>query len=270
MSASKTSAVADDQEPIDVLFALHPKFDLLDFAGPVEVFTTALHDKKDPSMFSLSPSPSTPHLQARGQLCRRKMYILGGARPSADPPPASKAFEITLASEEPKVLSDQGIIIDSHMTFREAHEALENFDVLVVLGGNIDEAVKTDAQPAGLICDFRGLQQRDPARERTILSICTGSLFLAKEGILSGLAATTHPDHLTTFENLCSDAATRELQERTDVVDDARYVVNNLRFDLEGEDASPYIRRKSDSGRRPSAARYVPPLSLFGDASGGP
>jgi transcriptional regulator GlxA family with amidase domain len=45
MSASKTSAVAD--EPIDVLFALHPKFDLLDFAGPAEVFTAALHDFKD-------------------------------------------------------------------------------------------------------------------------------------------------------------------------------------------------------------------------------
>jgi transcriptional regulator GlxA family with amidase domain len=47
--ASKTSAVAD--EPIDVLFALHPKFNLMDFAGPLEVLTTALHDAKDPSKF---------------------------------------------------------------------------------------------------------------------------------------------------------------------------------------------------------------------------
>lgn len=46
MAASKTSAVVDE-EPIDVLFALHPKFDLLDFAGPLEVFTTAAHDFKD-------------------------------------------------------------------------------------------------------------------------------------------------------------------------------------------------------------------------------
>lgn len=45
--ASKTSAVAD--EPIEVLFALHNKFNLLDFAGPVEVLTSALHDPKDPS-----------------------------------------------------------------------------------------------------------------------------------------------------------------------------------------------------------------------------
>jgi transcriptional regulator GlxA family with amidase domain len=45
MAAHKTSAVAD--EPIDVLFALHPKFDFLDFAGPLEVFTSAQHDPKD-------------------------------------------------------------------------------------------------------------------------------------------------------------------------------------------------------------------------------
>lgn len=45
MAANKTSAVSD--EPVDVLVVLHPKFDLLDFAGPVEVFTTALHNFKD-------------------------------------------------------------------------------------------------------------------------------------------------------------------------------------------------------------------------------
>jgi hypothetical protein len=46
MSANKTSAVAAD-EPVDVLFALQDKFDLLDFAGPVEAFTSALHNFKD-------------------------------------------------------------------------------------------------------------------------------------------------------------------------------------------------------------------------------
>jgi transcriptional regulator GlxA family with amidase domain len=39
--------VAD--EPIEVLFALHPKFNIMDFAGPLEVLTTALHDAQDPS-----------------------------------------------------------------------------------------------------------------------------------------------------------------------------------------------------------------------------
>lgn len=89
------------------------------------------------------------------------------------------------------------------------------------------------------------------------MSINTGSLFLAEQGILSGLSATTHPDYMTKFEILCSTAAQRDLQERTDVVEDARYVVNNLRFDLGDEDENPYIRRKADTDARPANARYV-------------
>jgi hypothetical protein len=39
-------------------------------------------------------------------------------------------------------------------------------------------------------------------------------------------------------------------------MDDARYVVNNLRFDVgEDGDENPYVRRGSDAGRRPSNAR---------------
>ncbi|PHH64598.1 hypothetical protein CDD81_4209 [Ophiocordyceps australis] len=215
MAASKTSAVAD-QDPIDVLVALHPKFDLLDLAGPLEVFTQAAHDFKDES---------------------------------------SRAFEVTLAGAESQVLSSQGVMVGSQITFKEAHQRLEEFDVLVILGGNTEQVIDKELEPLGLINNFAELQKKDPARERTVLSICTGSILLAQEGILSGLSATTHPDYMTKFENVCSDAATRNLTERTDVIEDVRYVVNNLRFDLGDEDDNPYIRRKSDAGRRPSTAR---------------
>lgn len=140
------------------------------------------------------------------------------------------------------------------MSWKEAHSRLAEFDVLVVLGGNTEAIITEKAEPLGLVSAFAKLQQEDPSRERTLLSICTGSHFLAHEGILAGLSATTHPDHLTRFENLCSQAATRSADERTDVIEDARYVVNNLRFDLGDEDENPYIRRKSDA-RRTSTAR---------------
>lgn len=186
--------------------------------------------------------------------------------PHFKPPPTdlnlpcidTKAFEITVVGPEPKVLSSQGIIIGSQISYKEAHDRLEEFDVLVVVGGNSKEIIDKELEPLSLISDFAELQKRDPARERTALSVCTGALFLGKQGILSGLSATTHPDYLTTFENICSDAATNLLQERTDVIEDARYVVNNLRFDLGDEDENPYIHYKADSGRRPSlTARYV-------------
>jgi putative intracellular protease/amidase len=142
------------------------------------------------------------------------------------------------------------------VSYKEAVERLKDFDILVVLGGNTQEIIDKKAQPLQIISAFSELQKADPGRERTLMSICTGSHFLAEQGILSGLSATTHPDHLTKFEILCSQAATRDLAERTDVVEDARYVVNNLRFDLGDEDENPYIRRKSDA-RRPSNARYA-------------
>jgi transcriptional regulator GlxA family with amidase domain len=216
MAANKSSAI-DDQQPIDVLIALQHKFDLLDFAGPLEALNYAAHNYDDPDN--------------------------------------NKAFEITIASTEPTVISEQGVQIKSHITFKEAHARLEDFDVLIVVGGNSAEVLEKELEPLGIINNFSELQKRDPARERTILSVCTGSLFLAQENILSGLSATTHPDYMTKFERICSEAATRNLTERTDVVEDARYVVNNLRFDVDDEDQSPYIRRTSDAGRRPSVAR---------------
>lgn len=155
-------------------------------------------------------------------------------------------------------MSEQGVVVSSQITYKEAHERLREFDVLVVVGGDSDGVLKGKTEPLSIISTFAELQKEDSSRERTLMSICTGSLFLAEQGILSGLSATTHPDYLTKFEILCSNAAQRDLQERTDVVEDARYVVNNLRFDLGDEDENPYIRRKSDNDRRPSNARYVP------------
>jgi putative intracellular protease/amidase len=85
------------------------------------------------------------------------------------------------------------------------------------------------------------------------MSICTGSMFLAQQGILSGLSATTHPDYCAKFEKLNGEIAQRDLAERCDFVEE-RYVVNNLRFDLGNPEENPYVRRKSDA-RRPSMGR---------------
>jgi transcriptional regulator GlxA family with amidase domain len=169
---------------------------------------------------------------------------------------ATKVFDITVAGGEPKVLSSQGIVVGSQISWKEAHERLSDFDVVVILGGGSKPILesKHKAEPLPLISAYSELQKSDPTRERTLLSICTGSLFLAEEGILSGLSATTHPDYITTLEILCSQAVIRNGADHTDVVEDARYVVNNLRFDLGDEDENPYIRRKSDASR-PANAR---------------
>jgi DJ-1/PfpI family len=139
------------------------------------------------------------------------------------------------------------------MPFEEAHRRLAEFDILVIPGGETADILKTKAQPLQLIKAFSDVQIKNPHKERTLMSIGTGSLFLAHQGMLSGLSATTHPDYFAKFENICAMASQRDLSERPNVLEE-RYVVNNLRFDLGNPDENPYIRRKSDA-RRPSNAR---------------
>lgn len=217
---NKASAIEEGDDCIDVLFILHEKFDLVDLAGPLEVFNYALNDTENPD---------------------------------------NKAFECTIAGPEDKVFSKQGVSINSQISYKEAHENLDDYDVVVVLGGNSEGLLKRNMEteePMALINAYAKLQQDDNTRERTLFSVCTGSLILAKLNLLSGLSATTHPNYLTKFEILCSEAAQRNLTERTDIMDDARYVVNNLRFELgEDGDENPYVRRGSDAGNRPPNAR---------------
>jgi hypothetical protein len=139
------------------------------------------------------------------------------------------------------------------LNYKEAYAQLPQYDILIIPGGGSDQILKTKSEPLGIIKAFSDLQKKDPNRERTLLSICTGSLFLAQQGILHGLSATTHPDYFAKFETINGQAAQRDLAERCDVVEE-RYVVNNLRFDLGDPEENPYVRRKSDA-RRPSNAR---------------
>lgn len=171
-------------------------------------------------------------------------------RPFTGPPPATKAFEITLVADEPACLSRQGVMVKAQLSYKEAYENLADYDIVVVLGGGIDGVLKAGAEPLGLIKAYADMQEESPTQERTLMSICTGSLLLAQQGLLLGLKATTHPDYIVRLENLCSQAAVRELDERTDVLEDVRYVVNNLRFDVGEKDENPYVYKKGE-GRKP-------------------
>lgn len=144
------------------------------------------------------------------------------------------------------------------MDFEEAEDRLDEFDILAVPGGNVVELLDskgTDLPTITVAKAWCELQKKDPSRERTLFSICTGSLFLAKAGLLQGLAATTHPKYYTKFEIVCRDAARADKLQPTDVMEE-RYVVNNARFDLGPDlDENPFILSKKPDGRRPSNAR---------------
>ena len=135
------------------------------------------------------------------------------------------------------------------MDFEDAEDRLDEFDVLIVPGGSTDPILDANAEPIHLIKKFTELQEKDPSKERTLMSVCTGSLFLAKAGVLQGLSATTHPNAYTKLESLCQIAARDDTGLRTDVMEE-RYVVNNARFDL-GDDIkeNPFVLDKRPDGQ---------------------
>ena len=152
--------------------------------------------------------------------------------------------------------SSSGLTIKADIDYDDALEDLKEDDVLIIPGGpSIETMLKSDAQPLQIIKAFAELQQSDPTKERTLMSIGTGSLLLGHAGILQGLAATTHPDYYTKFEIICKEAARRGELEQTDVMEE-NYVVNNARFDLGDKlEENPFILSKRPDGRRQSIAR---------------
>jgi len=205
------SAVVDGNEKpqvIKVLFALHPGFDTVDYTGPLEIFKSARGDNDK----------------------------------------NSKAFQIYTAgdSKDGYLTSAQTVSIKVDMDFDDATEDLDDFDMLVVTGGSTDAIIdaEKDTQPIPLLKAWAALQEKDPSKERTLFSVCTGSLFLAKAGLLQALSATTHPRFYTKLENLCQAAAQADTGVGTDVQEE-RYVVNNARFDV-GENVAenPFVFTK--------------------------
>ena len=109
--------------------------------------------------------------------------------------------------------------------------------------------------PIPLLLAYADLQKSDPSKERTLITTSSASLFLARAGLLQGLAATTAPEYYAKLENLCKEAANHNAELQTDVMEE-NYVVNNARFDLgEDVDENPYILTKRPDGRRKSTAR---------------
>ncbi|MCJ1461075.1 hypothetical protein MMC28_011457 [Mycoblastus sanguinarius] len=257
MSAVTEEPVAEGPiEVIQVLFALHPGFGAQELCGPLEVLANARHKINEPgTAFAL---PRT--FKCFGVIMEELFGLVHRLGLYADLSriPDSKAFECTIAAASQGVTSSSGLTIKADIDFEDAHEDLKHYDVLIIpggLSGGIDDVIKKDSEPLNLIKAFTTLQQTDPSKERTLMSIGTGSLMLGQTGILQGMAATTHPDYYTKMEIICKEAARRGELEQTDVMEE-NYVVNNARFDLGDKlEENPFILSKRPDGRRKSIAR---------------
>ena len=106
----------------------------------------------------------------------------------------NQAFHITqVASTEP-ILAGEVVTITPNTTFAEAIKKIEDFDVLVVPGGNpvlLNRMGTSSGPEADFIKAFNALGDKG-GKERIILSICTGALLVAGTGAMKGLRVTTH------------------------------------------------------------------------------
>ena len=256
--SNKMSAIEENVDSeiqvIQVLFVLHPSFGAQELCGPLEVFSRARHNINDPGKARRSFQP--PFWGLHPQQTPIPSAPLPKRPLTPFFPTESKAFECTIAAASQGVTSSSGLTVKADIDLEDAHEQLNDYDTLIIPGGSgIDAVLKESSEPLPLILAFAQLQQKDPSKERTLLSIGTGSLALAQAGVLQGLAATTHPDYYTRMEIICKEAARRGDLEQTDVMEE-NYVVNNARFDLgDNLEENPFILSKRPDGRRKSIAR---------------
>jgi transcriptional regulator GlxA family with amidase domain len=127
----------------------------------------------------------------------------------------ASAYEITTTTQRARFVRDIDIAT--------AYASLSTFDIFMVPGGAAPPVLASKAEPLGLIKAFSEL----PAGKstRNIVSVCTGSLFLASQGVLNGLTGTTHWGSMDILRSITKEVAAEVSAAATKVVDD-RFVVN--------------------------------------------
>ena len=158
----------------NVAIVLFDKVEVLDFAGPFEVFSVC-----------------GAHGEIPGQ------------------------FNVYTVAEQSPVIARNGLSINPHYLFDDCPTP----DILLIPGGG---GYSADGSPYGSRKEMDNPVLLEWIRRHNktaalVLSVCTGSLILAKAGILEGLAATTHWKSMDQL---------KEAAPNTELVYDQRWVDN--------------------------------------------
>jgi transcriptional regulator GlxA family with amidase domain len=99
-------------------------------------------------------------------------------------------FEVFTVAEKPKIAARNNLIVEASYTF----ENCPTPDILLIPGGG---GFRADGTPFGSRREMNNENLLAWVKEMNskvelLLSVCTGSLILAKAGLLEGLSATTH------------------------------------------------------------------------------
>ncbi len=161
------------KRPMNVGILIFPDVEVLDFAGPFEVFS------------------------------RTRLEAGPASRRSEETAP----FRVfTFAQQAGPILATGGLEVAAKFGFAD----LPALDILLIPGGFGSRALLEDEAL------LAWLREAAP-RVRQLCSVCTGSLVLAKAGLLKGCKATTHWGALDLLESI--DADVEVMRDRRVVVD---------------------------------------------------
>ncbi|KAF2464212.1 transcriptional regulator [Lindgomyces ingoldianus] len=159
-----------------VLAFLYPTADILDFSGPIEVFST-------------NPPPGTPHSFEITTFAHSTSVKAAAGALTYHPDILFSTAKTQL--EKYDILLVPGAHPDFLVKYLDSKEGKE-FTALVARFAGLMPCPKTKTDGGG---------------HRIVFSVCTGAFFLAAAGILNGRTVTTHHMGLETIKMIADQAA---------------------------------------------------------------
>ncbi|KAH8807445.1 ThiJ/PfpI family protein [Xylogone sp. PMI_703] len=149
--------------------------DILDFAGPIEIF----------SHVSTNKNPDNP----------------------------DRMYKCLTIGRTPTIRAADSLTVSTDLLIEDALRDLDQFDMLVVPGGPpavLAPLLGPDSPEMKLVTAFAKLQPKSAESEpRTLFSVCVGAFFLGAAGILGGLNVTTHHRALERLGQICQSAGSQ-------------------------------------------------------------
>ena len=156
--------------PFKVAVYLYPQADLLDFSGPVEIYSC--RPKEGPALFEVTSFAHHDPVESGSSALVYK--------------PNATFQEVKANVEDYDILVIPGAAFDVISAFSKSKE-----------GDELNE----------LLRHFVGSKPRKETGKRVLQSVCTGSVLLAASGILAGRTITTHHLGLDMLKQVADDAA---------------------------------------------------------------
>lgn len=175
-------ATATPDPVFKVALLMFDGVDVLDFAGPLEIFSHASFNEK------------TGH--------------------------GSPVFDYDFIAQSEVIRTSTQLRVLRDLSLEEATAKLDSYDILLVPGGPPDVITplwQSESPELQMVRDFGSMGQLSGKQPKILFSVCTGSLLLGRAGLFTDMTATCHHMFLDDLREACKlsgTSGTRVVSER--------------------------------------------------------